>query len=72
MVSEERGTISMAFQGRLLQGLDAQRLTRYLTTLSPKEGILDAWRRILAQLDGNQGQAAQEEPPEEREEPARI
>jgi diadenylate cyclase len=57
VISEERGAISLAFQGRLLQNLTGARLARYLTALSPKEGFLDAWRRILAQLDldGRQG-----------------
>jgi hypothetical protein len=54
-----------------LQNLSAARLTRYLTALSPKEGFLDAWRRILAQMDmdGERGAAVDDpglqEPQEE-------
>ena len=58
VVSEERGAISLAFQGRLLQNLTGTRLARYLTALSPREGFLDAWRRILAQIDPGGGSGA--------------
>ncbi|MDD5706091.1 MAG: diadenylate cyclase CdaA [Kiritimatiellae bacterium] len=46
VVSEERGTIAMAFQGRLLRNLTPTRLTRYLTALLPKEGLVETWRRV--------------------------
>ena len=69
IVSEERGTISLAFQGRLLQNLTGARLARYLTALSPKEGILDAWRRILAQIDPDGERGAGNETAERREPP---
>lgn len=71
VVSEENGSMALAFQGHLLQNLSAARLTRYLTALSPREGFLDAWRRILAQMDmdGERGAAADDpgaqEPQEE-------
>ena len=51
VVSEERGSISLAFQGRLLQDVAPPRLTRYLEALTPKEGFMDAWRRILSRID---------------------
>jgi diadenylate cyclase len=70
VVSEERGAISLAFQGRLLQNLTGTRLARYLMALSPREGFLDAWRRILDQfdLDGERGagsEAAERREPQE-------
>ena len=51
VVSEEHGSISLAFQGRLLQDVAPPRLTRYLEALTPKEGFMDAWRRILSRID---------------------
>ena len=51
IVSEEQGTVSMAFQGRLLQNITPARLARYLEALMPKEGFIDAWRRIVANID---------------------
>jgi diadenylate cyclase len=45
VVSEESGTISLAFQGRLLTGLTPARLLRYLRALLPREGLVASWRR---------------------------
>lgn len=72
IVSEERGTISLAFQGRLLHDLTTQNLGRYLKALTPKEGFMDAWRSILARLDGIEGDEAgdvAEAHPDERTRP---
>ena len=66
IVSEEHGTISLAFQGRLLPNLTGPRLARYLAALSPREGFLDAWRRILAQIDPGGGSGAGGEAAERR------
>ena len=73
VVSEENGTISLAFQGRLLQDLTGPRLARYLSALSPKEGFMEAWRRILAalELDGKPKAEADEAPEEAKEESKR-
>ena len=70
VVSEERGTISLAFQGRLLHDLTGHRLARYLTALSPREGIVDAWRRILSQLDPEAERRAAEREKTERRTPS--
>ncbi len=48
VVSEEHGTISLAFQGRLLQNITPTRLVRYLEALAPREGLKEAWRKVLA------------------------
>ena len=64
VVSEERGTISLAFQGRLLQDVAPPRLTRYLEALTPKEGFMDAWRRILSRIDLDGGSTEGSRPPE--------
>ncbi len=55
VVSEERGSIALAFQGRLLENLTPPKLRRYLEALSPKEGLMETWRRILSriELDGD-------------------
>jgi len=45
VVSEERGSMALAFQGRLLVNLTAERLARYLAALLPREGFMESWRR---------------------------
>ncbi|MFH0954278.1 MAG: diadenylate cyclase CdaA [Verrucomicrobiota bacterium] len=52
VVSEEAGTISVAYKGRLTQGLDEERLRRLLAAVllrSPK--AKNRWSRAKAQLD---------------------
>jgi len=52
VVSEETGTISVSYRGRLSQGLDGERLKRFLTALLLKGRKSDsAWRRAREQLD---------------------
>ncbi len=46
VISEERGTISLAFQGRLMGELTPAKLARYLKVLLPKEGIVETWRHV--------------------------
>jgi diadenylate cyclase len=52
VVSEETGTISVAYHGRLSRGLDAERLRRFLAALLLKGRKAEsAWRRAQEQLD---------------------
>lgn len=52
VVSEETGTISVSFRGRLSRGLDEERLKRFLAALLLKGRTSDsAWRRAQEQLD---------------------
>jgi diadenylate cyclase len=51
IISEETGTISVAYRGRLSRGLDIDRLKRFLTALLLKEKGGSAWRRAQEQLD---------------------
>ncbi len=51
-VSEETGTISVCYRGRLSRGLDCDRLKRFLSALLVKGGQADSpWRRAQEQLD---------------------
>jgi diadenylate cyclase len=50
VVSEESGTIGLAFQGRLYRDVSARRLTRYLNALLPEQRTGDALRRALERL----------------------
>ncbi|MBN1558208.1 MAG: DNA integrity scanning protein DisA nucleotide-binding domain protein, partial [Lentisphaerae bacterium] len=52
IVSEETGTISVAYRGRLSRGLDEERLRRFLAALLLRDqrGV-SAWRRAREQLD---------------------
>lgn len=45
VVSEERGSIAMAYQGRLFDNLSRQRLCRYLNAVLPEGSAPDTWRR---------------------------
>ena len=52
VVSEETGTISVCYRGRLSRGLDGARLKRFLSALLLKgKGKESAWRRAQEQLD---------------------
>jgi len=52
VVSEETGTISVSYRGRLSRGLDGERLKRFLTALLLKETRKGGlWERVKAQLD---------------------
>ena len=51
VVSEETGTISVSFRGRLSSGLDEDRLRRFLAALLRKRGSESAVRRVQEQLD---------------------
>ena len=52
LVSEETGTLSVCYRGRLSRGLDEEKLRRFLSALllkGKKKG--SAWRRVQEQLD---------------------
>jgi diadenylate cyclase len=51
VVSEETGTISVAYRGRLSKGLDSERLKRFLSALLLKGKAESAWRRAQEQLN---------------------
>jgi diadenylate cyclase len=52
IVSEETGTISVSYRGRLSRGLDEERLKRFLAALLLKgKGAESAWKRAQEQLD---------------------
>ena len=52
VVSEETGTISVSYRGRLSQGLDGERLKRFLSALLLKEKKAgSAWRRAQKKFD---------------------
>ena len=52
VVSEETGTISVCYRGRLSRGLDADRLRRFLSALLLRgKAPESAWRRAREQLD---------------------
>jgi diadenylate cyclase len=52
VVSEETGTISVAYKGRLTRGLDEEKLRKLLTAvlLRPRSAR-NRWRRVREQLD---------------------
>ena len=52
VVSEETGTISVSYRGRLSRGLDDERLRRFLSALLLRgRGSESAWKRAKEQLD---------------------
>lgn len=51
IVSEETGTISVAYRGRLSRGLGSDRLKRFLSALLRGKKSESAWRRAQEQLD---------------------
>jgi len=61
VVSEETGTISVSYGGRLSRGLDGERLKRFLTALLLKGKPDRAWRRAQEQLDLTPGGIAKSE-----------
>jgi diadenylate cyclase len=51
VVSEETGTISVCFRGRISRGLDEDRLRRFLSALLKSREKDSAWKRAREQLD---------------------
>ena len=52
VVSEETGTISVSYRGRLSHGLDANRLKRFLAALMLRgNGAQKPWRRVQEKLN---------------------
>lgn len=51
IVSEETGDISIAYDNRLITDLTPTHLTRYLKLLLPREGLTDAVRRAIDQIE---------------------
>ena len=51
VVSEETGTVSVSYRGRLSRGLDVDRLRRFLSALLLKGKKGSAWRRAQKQLN---------------------
>jgi len=52
VVSEETGTISVCYRGRLSRGLNEERLRRFLAALLLKDKSSEStWRRVQEQLD---------------------
>jgi diadenylate cyclase len=59
VVSEETGSISACYRGRLSSGLDVERLHRFLAALMKGPPRESAWRRVQRRLDlSPQGLAA--------------
>jgi len=68
VVSEETGTISVCYRGRMSRGLDRDRLRRFLTALLAKGSRSEsAWRRAQEQLDLTPGGIAKSESMAEQE-----
>jgi len=61
VVSEETGTISVSFRGRLSQDLDTERLRRFLSKILLKSGPKNAWQRMMKQFDLTPGAIARSE-----------
>jgi diadenylate cyclase len=51
IVSEETGTISVSYRGRLSRGLDEEKLRRFLVALLKGRKADSVWRRMQEQLD---------------------
>jgi diadenylate cyclase len=52
VVSEETGTISVCYRGRMSRGLNGERLKRFLSALLLRGRAAEsAWRRAQEQLD---------------------
>ena len=66
-VSEETGTISVSYRGRLSRGLDEERLKRFLTALLKGQKPESAWKRMQEQLDLTPGGIAKSENRAEQE-----
>ena len=63
VVSEETGDISIAYDGRLMNDLTPTHLTRYLKLLMPKEGLTDAVRRAIDQMEMERNPGSDSETP---------
>lgn len=61
IVSEETGTISVSYRGRLSRGLDGERLKRFLTALLKGKKPESALKRVQEQLDLTPGGIAKAE-----------
>lgn len=61
VVSEETGTVSVAYRGRLSRGLDEERLRRFLSALLLRNRRSSAWQRAQEQLDLTPGGIAKSE-----------
>lgn len=51
VVSEETGTLSVCYRGRMSRGIDAERLRRFLTAVLKGRKEESAWRRVQEKLD---------------------
>jgi diadenylate cyclase len=51
VISEETGTLSVSYRGRLSQGLDSDRLRRFLAALLKSQPSQTVWRRMQKKLD---------------------
>lgn len=61
IVSEETGTISVSFRGRLSQDLDVERLRRFLSKILLRSGSKNAFQRMREQFDITPGAIARSE-----------
>ena len=67
VVSEETGTVSVCYRGRLSRGLDGERLKRFLSALLKGRKSESAWKRMQEQLDFTPGGIAKAEKRVEKE-----
>lgn len=67
VVSEETGTVSVSYRGRLSRGLDGERLKRFLSALLKGKKAESAWKRMQEQLDLTPGGIAKSEKLAEKE-----
>ncbi len=61
VVSEETGTVSVCYRGRLSRGLDEERLKRFMSALLRGQKTESTWRRMQEQLDLTPGGIAKSE-----------
>jgi len=61
VISEETGTMSVSYRGRLSRGLDGEKLKRFLSALLKGQKPESAWRRVQEQLDLTPGGIAKSE-----------
>ncbi len=67
VVSEETGTISVCYRGRISSGLDGERLRRFLSALLREKLGDSAWRRMQEQLDLTPGGIAKSQDMSEKD-----
>ena len=69
VVSEETGAISLAYKGRLIRGLDEERLRRILSSVLMRGGQTQKsrWQRLRRNLDLSPAGVARTEELMERE-----